>query len=79
MPIVRFRWDTQMVDVRRQVCPQAKWDKQARAWTMTRAEAEAFIAAVHRRLDFAKYSCEIAVDGERWSVGFIQGGRPQRI
>jgi hypothetical protein len=78
MPIVRFQWDTQLVDVRRQVCPRARWDKLARAWTMTAAEAEVFIAAAHARLEFARCSSQIAVDGEHWNVGFVQGA-PKRI
>ena len=78
MPVVRFSWDTQLVDVRREVCPRAKWDRAARSWSMTAAEVEAFIAAGHARLKFARYCMEIAIDADRWVVGFAQGA-PKRI
>ena len=78
MPVVRFSRDTQLVGVRREVCPRAKWDKAARAWSMTAAEAEAFIAADHARLDFARYCMEIAIDADRRIVGFAQDA-PKRL
>jgi hypothetical protein len=73
MSVVRFHWDAQLVSVRRKVCPQARWDKAARAWTMTADEAAAFLAAGHARLQYARTSGQIAIDGQRWLVGFVQG------
>jgi hypothetical protein len=73
MPVVRFHWDAQLVSVRREVCPRAKWDKAARAWTMTADEAAAFLAAGHARLSFARDTGQIAIDGEQWLIGFVQG------
>jgi hypothetical protein len=43
MPIVRFAWSPLLVDVRREQCPRAKWDRAHRAWTMTQAEADRFL------------------------------------
>lgn len=73
MPMVRFAWCQILVDVRREACPQARWNKAAREWLMTEAEAEAFIAAGHQRLDFARMRGEIAIDGKTWILGFAQG------
>ena len=73
MPIVRFAWSTQLVDIRRQACPQARWNKASRAWTMTEAEAAAFLTASHTKLEFVRMSSEIAIDDTRWVVGFVRG------
>ncbi len=78
MPVVRFHWDAQLVSVRREVCPQARWDKAARAWTMTVDEAAAFLAAGHARLECARGTGQIAIDEEHWLVGFVQGA-PSRL
>jgi hypothetical protein len=78
MPVVRFQWDAQLVKVRREVCPRARWDKAARAWTMTADEAAAFLAAGHSRLAYARDSGQIAIDGEHWLIGFVQGA-PSRL
>ena len=78
MPVVRFSWDTLLVGVRREVCPRAKWDKATRAWSMTEAEAAAFIAASHARLVFARYCVEIVIDADRWIIGFVEGA-PKRL
>jgi hypothetical protein len=78
MPVVRFHWDAQLVSVRREVCPRAKWDKAARAWTMTPDEAAAFLAAGHARLSFARDTGQIAIDSEHWLIGFVQGA-PSRL
>lgn len=40
---------------------------------MTAAEAEAFLAACHQRLSCTREQAEVALDGERWIVGFVQG------
>jgi hypothetical protein len=73
MPVIRFAWDPQLVDIRRQACPKARWNKATRAWTMTTVEAEAFLAASHRRLEFGRSNSQITVDDEHWVIGFVQG------
>jgi hypothetical protein len=78
MPTVRFAWCPQLVAVRRESCPHARWDAARRVWTMTDREAEAFLAASHARLHFMRASAEIAIDDEGWVVGFVQGG-PRRL
>jgi hypothetical protein len=55
---------------RREACPRARWIS---AWLMTRAEAKAFIAACHPRLNNERCHAEITVDEERWALGFVQG------
>jgi hypothetical protein len=78
MPTVRFTWDALLVEIRRQACPQAKWDKATRSWVMTSQDATGFIAAAHDRLCFARVSGTVAVDAETWQIGFIQGA-PCRV
>jgi hypothetical protein len=73
MAEVRFAWSPQLVDVRRQACPRARWNAQQRAWTMTDADGEAFLAAGHAQLTYTRTNFEIAIDGERWVIGFVQG------
>ena len=73
MPIVRFTWNPQLVDVRREACPQARWNKAARAWTMNEAEAQAFLSASHSRLDVVRLQGEIVIDETRWIIGFVHG------
>jgi hypothetical protein len=53
---VRPQWDARVLRVGREVCPRAKWDKAARAWTMTADEAAAFLAAGHTRPGYARDS-----------------------
>ena len=80
MPQVRFAWSAQLVDVRRQACPRARWNAQQRAWTMTDADAKTFLAAGHSRLDMVRESSEVAIDGERWIIGFYPGrAMPTRL
>jgi hypothetical protein len=69
MAEVRFAWSPQLVDVRRQACPRARWNAQQRAWTMTDADGEAFLAAGHAQLTYTRTNFEIAIDGERWVIG----------
>ncbi len=78
MPIVRFRWSPELIAVRREACPRARWMAVQRAWEMTAAEAETFIARSHAALDYGRCHTEIAVDGERWLVGFVQGAPCRR-
>jgi len=40
---------------------------------MTPAEVESFLALSHARLAFVRSHTEVAIDGERWLVGFVQG------
>ena len=77
MPSVSFPFDAQLVSVRREVCPHARWDKVRRVWTMTPVEAQAFLAAGHARLDYCRMTARIAVDKELWLVGFAEGA-PKR-
>jgi hypothetical protein len=72
MPMVRFAWSPLLVDLRRETCPRARWLARERAWSMTLEEAEAFLAAAHRLLDFARRHAEIAIDEARWVVGFAR-------
>ncbi|MBV8097149.1 MAG: hypothetical protein JO110_28670 [Acetobacteraceae bacterium] len=73
MPIVRFAWSPLLVDVRREQCPRAKWDRAHRAWTMTQAEADRFLETSHSRLNLVRESTEVLIDDARWIVGFVQG------
>ena len=73
MPVIRFSWNPQLVEVRREACPRARWDKTARVWTMTTVEAEAFLIASHKRLEFGRSNSQIAIDDEQWLIGFVQG------
>jgi hypothetical protein len=45
---------------------------------MTADEATAFLAAGHARLHDARDSSQIAIDGEYWLIGFVQGA-PSRL
>lgn len=78
MPVVQFRWDAQLVRFRREVCPRARWDKAARAWTMTADEVAAFLAAGHAQQALVRDSGQIAIDSEQWRIGFVQGA-PSKV
>jgi hypothetical protein len=73
MPVICFAWDPRLVDVRRQACPKARWDKAARAWTMTAVEAETFLAASHERLQSGRTKSQIAIDDEQLTAGLVRG------
>jgi hypothetical protein len=73
VPEVRFRWNPLLVDLRREVCPAARWEKNKRRWFMNDTEAATFLRAAHARLDLAKSRAEIDVDDVRWVVGFVLG------
>jgi hypothetical protein len=45
---------------------------------MTDGDAEMFLAAGHARLDLVRETGEIAIDGERWIIGFAQGAPYRR-
>lgn len=72
MPAVRFRWDAQLVSVRRQMCPHAKWDKMTRAWIMNAEDADRFLQAAHTHLELVRASGQIAIDAAQWTIGFVQ-------
>ena len=71
MPVVRFPWDAQLVGIRREAVPRARWDKAARAWSMTAAEADVFLQAVQTRMAFARMHCTVTVDRTVWVLGFV--------
>ena len=73
MPVVRFAWSPMLVDLRREVCPSARWLKQGRHWVMSAPDAQAFIRAAQARLDFQRSHAQISVDGTIWVVGFVRG------
>jgi hypothetical protein len=73
MPVVSFPWDAQLVVIRGEAVPRAQWDKAARAWSMTPAEAEAFLQAAQARMEFARVQCTVAVDQAVWVLGFAHG------
>jgi hypothetical protein len=77
MASVRFRFDAQLVSVRREVCPRARWDKAIQTWVMTGEEAQAFLAAGHARLAYCRTTAMIVIDDQRWLVGFAEGA-PKR-
>ena len=77
MSTVRFGFDAQLLSVRREVCPGARWDRVRRVWAMSRAEAEVFLAASHARLDYCRSTARITIDDELWIVGFVAGA-PRR-
>lgn len=78
MLTVRFAWSPVLVDLRREVCPTARWQKQGRQWLMSDAEAQAFVNAAHCRLDFQRTHAQILVDGVTWVIGFVRGA-PYRV
>ena len=73
MPVVRFAWSPMLVDLRREVCPSARWQKRGRHWVMSETDAQAFIRAAQARLDFQRSHAQISVDGTIWVVGFVRG------
>ena len=78
MPSIRFSWNQMLVDLRREVCPRARWQKQTRCWVMSDAEAEAFVRAAHTRLEFGKWQADIQIDEVTWIVGFAHGAPYRR-
>ena len=78
MASVRFAWNPTLVSLRREICPNARWQKARRAWTMTDQEAKNFVRAVQARLVFERSQAQIYVDDVGWVVGFVQG-TPYRL
>ena len=72
MPRVRFAWSPQLVAVRRETCPRARWLARERAWSMSADEAATFLAAAHARLDFVRSQSELVIDEVHWVVGFVR-------
>ena len=80
MPVVRFSWNPQLVDVRREACPRARWNSQTRAWMMTATEAEAFVTAGHHRLDTAGWLAKswLMARSGLWGSFKVRRERPRR-
>jgi hypothetical protein len=78
MPIVKFPWDAQLMSVRREVCPHARWEKATHTWLMTDLDAEIFLQAAQARMYSARSQCTITVDQAVWVLGFVQG-TPYRL
>jgi len=66
------------VDIRREICPKARWQKQGRQWIMSEADAQAFLCAVQARLDYQRTHMQICVDDAIWIVGFVRGAPYQQ-
>jgi hypothetical protein len=78
MVSVRFAWSPLLVDLRREVCPKAQWQKQGRQWLMSDSDATNFVGAAQARLDYSRSQAEIRIDGTTWVVGFVRGA-PYRL
>ena len=70
MPTVKFPWDAQLIGLRRDVCPRARWQKTSRVWVMTNPDAETFLQAAQARMYFARVTCTVTVDDTVWLLGF---------
>jgi len=73
MPTIRFAWNPMLIDLRREVCPGARWHRQGRHWIMSDAEALTFVRAAQARLDFQRSQAQIRVDDVTWVFGFVRG------
>ena len=78
MPIVKFLWDAQLISVRREVCPHARWEKATHTWVMTDPDIETFLQAAQARMHSARLQCTVTVDQTVWVLGFAQG-TPYRL
>ena len=78
MASVRFAWSPLLVELRRQVCPRARWQKASRQWLMRDDEATSFVQAAQAALEFRRTHAQIRVDEDTWVVGFIRGA-PYRL
>ena len=70
---IRFAWSPALVALRREACPRARWEKNARRWIMSDQDAQTFLRAAHARLEFLLSSTRIEIDNVVWIVGFAQG------
>ena len=78
MASVRFAWSPALVELRRQVCPSARWQKSDRRWLMRDDEALSFVQAAQAMLEYRRMHTAICVDDVTWVVGFVQGA-PYRL
>ena len=78
MAAVRFAWSPALVELRRQVCPNARWQKHSRQWLMQDDEAQSFMRAAQAALEYQKCQTQITVDDTVWIVGFVQGAPYRR-
>ena len=78
MVAVRFAWSPALVELRRQVCPNARWQKHSRQWLMQDDEAQSFMRAVQAALEYQKCQTQITADDTVWIVGFVQGAPYRR-
>jgi hypothetical protein len=78
LPCVRFAWNPILVALRREVCPNAQWQKRGRHWDMRTDDARLFLHAAQTRLEFSKRQAQVTVDDVVWVVGFVQGA-PYRL
>ena len=62
-----------LVELRREVCPGARWQKQGRRWIMSDDEARTFARVVQARLDFQRSHAQIRIDDVTWVFGFVRG------
>jgi hypothetical protein len=67
-----------LVELRRQVCPNARWQKHRREWLMQDNEAQSFMRAAQAALEYQKWHTQITVDDTVWIVGFVQAA-PYRL
>ena len=73
MTNIRFVWSPLLVELRRELCPAARWDRKGRQWIMTDGDAQTFLRAAHARLSFGCSSARIEVNHVVWLIGFVQG------
>ena len=66
-------WSPRLIEVRRQSCPLARWQKQKRCWTMTEHDATTFLNVAHLALDYERWHTQVIVDDVVWVIGFVQG------
>jgi hypothetical protein len=70
---VRFPWSPLLVEIRREVCPAARWQRLGRQWIMSETDAQAFLRAAQARLDYRRTHTQISVGDTIWIVGFVRG------
>jgi hypothetical protein len=70
---VHFAWNPVLVELRREVCPNARWQEKGRQWIMQDDEVRSFIRAAQARLSFQRRYARIKVNNVTWVVGFAQG------
>ena len=74
MPTIRFAWNQMLIDLRREVCPGARWHRQGRHWLMSDAEAQTFVRAAQARLDFQRSQAQVLlINYVTWVFGFVRG------